>query len=90
MSKIFWIYPQKAELELDSKTIGFILSSFSYGFVLAPIGGLLAVKFGGVRIFGLGVLVAALLTILTKFLLRFGIPFLVLVRFLIGFCEVSY
>ncbi|XKL68014.1 hypothetical protein PGB90_003505 [Kerria lacca] len=63
-------YFQKAEFDWNSKEKGFILGSFSYGYFLAPLGGFLANKFGGATVFGLGLLMTAILTILSPIFFR--------------------
>lgn len=61
---------QKAEFDWDSPKKGFIISLYAFGYFFGPIGGMLAMTFGGASIFGLGVGAVSLLTVLTPFLLR--------------------
>ena len=52
-------------------------------------GGILALKFGGKNLFGLGILSTAVLTLLTPVAARASVGLLVTLRILIGLCEVS-
>ncbi|GAB0100067.1 hypothetical protein DMENIID0001_160500 [Sergentomyia squamirostris] len=72
----------------DSKDQGLILSSFYYGYIWTQIlGGVLASKFGGHHVLGLGIGATAILTLLTPVSTQFGITGLVVVRILEGFFE---
>ncbi|XP_065208346.1 vesicular glutamate transporter 2-like [Planococcus citri] len=52
----------KADFNWNSKEKGIILSTFSYGRLLSPIGGLLSGRFGGSTIYGIGILITASVT----------------------------
>ena len=68
-----------------------ILGSFFYGYIFTQIpGGWLATKFGGKRIFLIGIGATSVLTILTPLLTRVGTGFLISTRILEGLFEVSF
>ncbi|KAG2461170.1 S17A5 protein, partial [Polypterus senegalus] len=76
------------QFQWDSTTQGVILSSFFYGYILTQVpGGYLAGYFGGKLFLGLGVLVTAVLTLLTPLAASLGVPYLVILRALEGFGE---
>ena len=67
-----------------------MLSSFFYGYIITQLpGGFLALKFGGKNLFGLGILSTAVFTLLTPVAARASVALLVILRVLIGLCEVS-
>ena len=77
-----------AEFEWSSKLQGFLLSSFFYGYIITQIpGGYLASKYGGKNLFGAGILLTALFTILTPPSSRISPYLLVAVRMLEGLFE---
>ena len=60
---------------------GVILGMFFYGYVLTQLpGGRLAEVFGGKWLFGVGVLITAVFTLLTPVAAKAGLPFLYAVR----------
>ena len=60
---------------------GVVLGSFYYGYVALQIPGCwLAVKVGGTRLFGLAILIASLLTMLTPVAARASVILLIAVR----------
>lgn len=66
------------------------MGSFYYGYVIAQIpAGILAQKYGGKHVFGIGMLMTALLTLLTPFAARAGPMYLIAFRVLEGIGEVS-
>ena len=70
-------------------SIGIVLSSFFYGYIITQLpGGVLALKCGGKNLFGLGILSTAVLTLLTPVAARASVGLLVALRVLIGLCEV--
>ncbi|KAK5646079.1 hypothetical protein RI129_004543 [Pyrocoelia pectoralis] len=76
------------EFNWDSKTQGFVLSSFFYGYILTQlIGGWLATKFGGKQIFGIGIAVTAALTVITPFVAKQSFYLLIAVRVIEGIFE---
>lgn len=67
---------------------GIILGSFFYGYVLTQIpGGRLAETLGGKLVYGVGVFLTSIFTLLTPFAARKSLPALVLVRILTGLGE---
>ncbi|XP_003374292.1 sialin [Trichinella spiralis] len=63
----------------DRSTTGILLSSFYYGYIFTQIpGGLLASRFGGKWVFGLGTLSASVLTLFTPLAAWAGIEWLIL------------
>eukprot|EP00794_Sanderia_malayensis_P005231 gene5231-5889_t len=65
----------------DSRLQGVVLGSFYYGYMVLQIpGGYMAMKIGGTRIFGFGVLFASIFTIFTPPATRFSVWALVALR----------
>lgn len=58
------------------------------GYLFSPVGGLLAIKFGGVTIFGLGIAGTALLTLFTPLLIRINFYLYFFARVIEGVFEV--
>ena len=57
----------------NCETTGTILGSFFYGYILSQVvGGFIATRYGGKHVFGVGVLMTSVLTILTPFAARQG------------------
>lgn len=86
----FWRQPPALEGEFnwDEAKQGVVLGSFFYGYVVTQVpGGRMAELLGGKRIYGYGVLVTAIFTMLTPVAARWNLPFLVLVRILEGMGE---
>lgn len=76
------------EFDWNSKEQGIVLSSFFYGYILTQvIGGILADKFGGRRLFGGGIFCTAIMTLVSPFAARSGLGVFVAVRVLEGICE---
>ena len=68
---------------------GWVLSSFYYGYIITQVpGGYLADRFGGKHIFGIGILLTSLLTVLTPLAAELHIVALIVLRVLEGFFEV--
>lgn len=74
---------QEAEFHWTSVEKGIILSSFSWGFLRSPVGGILAIK-----LFGFGMMGTAMLTILTPVLIRQHFMIYLVGRFMEGVGEV--
>lgn len=78
----------EGEFEWDEATQGIVLGSFFYGYILTQVpGGRMAEIVGGKIIYGVGVLITAIFTMLTPFAARWNLPALVLVRILEGMGE---
>ncbi|XP_022916483.2 putative inorganic phosphate cotransporter [Onthophagus taurus] len=76
------------EFAWDEATQGIVLGSFFYGYVITQIpGGRLAELFGGKLVFGIGVLMTALFTLLTPIAARINFPLFIIVRVLEGMGE---
>ncbi|KAK9497046.1 hypothetical protein O3M35_002058 [Rhynocoris fuscipes] len=76
------------EFDWDEKTQGYILSAFYWGYVVTHLpGGLIAERFGGKQVLGLGILGTALLTLLTPMAARAGSQWVIAVRVLEGLGE---
>ncbi|XP_065341535.1 sialin-like isoform X1 [Cloeon dipterum] len=76
------------DFDWDSKSQGIILSSFFYGYAVTQIpGGWLATRIGGKKMFGLGILVTAIITLLTPLLAWTGFYYLVVGRIIEGIFE---
>ena len=68
-----------------------MLSAFFYGYLVTQIpGGLLAQRVGGKWVFGVGVVMTAILTTLTPFAAGTSVWLLVALRVLEGLSEVSF
>ncbi len=67
---------------------GIILGSFSWGYLAAPIGAMVATKFGGVKVFGLGVVGTGILTVASPVLIRWNLKGYIAGRILEGIFEV--
>ncbi|XP_017870351.1 PREDICTED: putative inorganic phosphate cotransporter [Drosophila arizonae] len=80
--------PAEGEFVWDEATQGLVLGSFFYGYVLTQVpGGRMAELVGGKRIYGYGVLITAIFTLLTPLAAHWNLPLLVLVRVLEGMGE---
>ncbi|CAF0896316.1 unnamed protein product [Rotaria sordida] len=75
----------KYEFDWDPSKEGFILGAFFYGYISTQvIGGNLAEKFGGKWIFGGGIFIASILTLLTPLAARIDYKLLIAIRVIIG------
>ena len=69
--------------------IGWILAAFFYGYILTQIpGGWLAERVGGKWVFGVGILMTSVFTLLTPLAAFSNVELLIVVRVLEGFFEV--
>lgn len=72
----------------DSKQKGLVLSSFFYGYITTQfVGGYLGLRFGGNKIFGLGIGVTALLTLFTPMAAKANFYVLLAIRIVEGIFE---
>ena len=70
--------------------LGFVLSSFFYGYIVTQIpGGWLAAKYSGKNLFGFGILMTSLLTLVTPIAARYNVYLLTSLRMAEGLFEVS-
>ena len=70
--------------------VGLVLASFFYGYIVTQIpGGMLAEKYGGKWVFGLGCLGTTILTLVTPIAAYHSLGMLLAVRVLEGFGEVQ-
>lgn len=82
------ILPMSKEFNWNSATVGLIQSSFFWGYLLTQIvGGIWADKLGGKKVLGFGVVWWSIATVLTPIAARLGLPFLLVVRALMGIGE---
>ena len=76
-------------MESLSILVGLILGSFFIGYITTQIpGGFLASKYGGKNLFGGGILVASVLTMLTPVATRRSVSWLIALRILEGIAQV--
>ncbi|KAG7199642.1 hypothetical protein KM043_014236 [Ampulex compressa] len=81
------IYHER-EFDWDSKTQGLVLSSFFYGYISTQLlGGWLAARIGGKRVFAIGIGATSLFTIITPPLARMSVYILVGLRIVEGIFE---
>lgn len=79
---------QDGEFAWDENKQALILGCFFWGYIITnPIGGRLGELFGGKIVFGIGVLVTAVLTLLTPIIARTSVPLLIAARVLEGLGE---
>ena len=68
---------------------GVALSAFFYGYIMTQLpGGLLALRFGGKNLFGLGILCGSVITLLIPLVARIHVGFLIALQFVIGLLQV--
>lgn len=76
------------DFDYSSKQKGLVLSSFFYGYITTQfVGGYLGMRFGGNVVFGLGIAVTALLTLLTPIAAKTNFYLLLTVRIIEGIFE---
>ncbi|XP_057652538.1 putative inorganic phosphate cotransporter [Diorhabda carinulata] len=76
------------EFDWDEKTQSIVLGSFFYGYVLTQIpGGRLAEIFGSKRVYGIGVLITSIFTLLSPIAARTNFTLFIIVRVLEGMGE---
>ena len=78
------------DFDWNSKEQGWVLGAFFYGYVLTQmIGGFLSRIIGAGRLCGIAILGSALLTLSTPMFVYYGTIPLMIVRALLGICQVS-
>lgn len=80
---------QEAEFNWSSVEKGLILSSFSFGYFFSPLGGMLASKYGGVTVFGVGIMITSVLTMLSPIFVRLNTIVFMIGRIFEGIAEVN-
>lgn len=65
-----------------------MLSIFFYGYLFSFVGGYLGTKIGGVTVYGLGIMMTAILTVLSPFAIRTNLYLFAAGRFAEGLFEV--
>lgn len=84
------MFLQTQDFDWDSKMQGYVLSSFFYGYITTQLaGGWLAARIGGKRVYGFGVFVTSLLTLITPFAAHSSVYLLLTVRVIEGVFEVN-
>lgn len=82
------ILPMASEFHWSPTTVGLIQSSFFWGYLLTQIaGGIWADTVGGKAVLGFGVVWWSVATVLTPIAAKLGLPFLFIVRALMGIGE---
>ncbi|XP_048241386.1 sialin-like, partial [Haliotis rufescens] len=77
-----------ADFDWDNNLQGAVLASFFYGYILTQLpGGFLATRYGGKYLFGGGIFVTAVLTILTPVFATWSVYLLIAVRVIEGLFE---
>ncbi|KAG6784781.1 hypothetical protein POTOM_010489 [Populus tomentosa] len=83
------ILPMSQEFNWNSATVGLIQSSFFWGYLLTQIfGGIWADKIGGKLVLGFGVVWWSIATVLTPIAAKIGLPFLLIMRALMGMARI--
>lgn len=83
-----WESESAGEFDWDEQSQGLVLGSFFYGYLLTNyLGGRLADRFGGRRIYGAGITLTAVLTLLSPVAARHSTGAFVLTRMLVGMAE---
>ncbi|XP_065208524.1 vesicular glutamate transporter 2-like [Planococcus citri] len=78
---------QSPEFNWDSKTKGFVLGVSDFGLLLSPIGGYLAMRFGGSTVLSISNLIISILTILTPLIIRFSFHLFIVDRIIEGITQ---
>ncbi|XP_065208297.1 vesicular glutamate transporter 3-like [Planococcus citri] len=78
---------RRPEFEWSSQDKGFALSAFSFGYIFTVVGGLMAAKYGGATVFGVGIALTALATFLTPYLVYLDFKWFIMSRIVEGIFE---
>lgn len=76
------------DFDWSSQATAVVLSAFSWGYVTAPLGALVAGRYGGTSTFGAGIALTALLTMLSPILLCWNLYVYLVARILEGIFQV--
>ena len=80
--------PPDGPFAWGAKEQGWILGAFFFGYVITQLpGGRLAEKYGGKRLYGGGILITSIFTLLTPLAATISLPLFVIVRVIEGFGE---
>ena len=80
--------PPDGPFAWGAKEQGWILGAFFFGYVVTQLpGGRLAEKYGGKRLYGGGILITSIFTLLTPLAATISLPLFVIVRVIEGFGE---
>ena len=75
----------QGELEWSKELRGYVLSSFFYGYIVTQVfGGWLASRYGGKHVFGTGMLITVIATILIPVAARAHVALLITLRVIMG------
>lgn len=86
---LFLKYFQHAEFDWSKTTQSTILASFFYGYIVTQIpAGWLADRFGGRRVFGIGMLIASICTLVFPVCARISVNLVYALRVLLGLSTV--
>lgn len=81
---------QYSEFNWSESFQGHILGAFFYGYIITHISGcMLALKFGGKQMFGIGIFMSSMLTMLTPLVAKIGPKYMIGIKVLGGISEVS-
>ena len=81
---------QQPEFEWTKKFKGLVLSSYFYGYIITQVpGGWLCGRFGAKHVLGVGLLVSAIVTLISPPLTRVNANSLIVLRVILGLASVS-
>lgn len=96
VNNLFVLLQTSAHKEADGEFVwetdiqGYVLSSFFYGYVITQIPfGILSKRYGNIYFLGIGMLINSLFGLLVPVAAKFGIWWLIAVRFIQGLGEVN-
>lgn len=77
-----------AEFNWTTLEKGIILSSFSWGYILAPVGVFISSRVGGAISVGAGIGLTGIFTVLTPIIIKWSLFVFLVIRFMEGIFEV--
>ncbi|KAL6952447.1 hypothetical protein U1Q18_051994 [Sarracenia purpurea var. burkii] len=80
---------RRPEFDWNSEDKSFALGAFSFGYIFTILGGVIATKCGGATVFGVGIVLTAMSTFLTPYLVYLDFKWFILSRIVEGIFEVS-